>query len=94
MHFRYRRKIWLTEFAKARTAGIESVLEHIDKYLPLLEESEIIHRYNDLRRGPVFLYKYKIYKTRLTSSNHFYTDIHGIRAAMTTGIIRDLMDGT
>ena len=45
INFRYKRKIWLTEFAKARTANNESVLEHIDEYLPLLEESEIIYRY-------------------------------------------------
>ena len=38
--------------------------------------------------------EYKAYKTSFTSSDYYYTDIHGIRADMITGITRDLMDGT
>ena len=48
--FRYGRKIWLTEFAKARTNNNDVVLEYMDNYLSRLEESDIIYRYANIVR--------------------------------------------
>ena len=44
-YFRYGKKIWLTEFAKARTNNISIAEEHVTRYVRRLEESDFIYRY-------------------------------------------------